>query len=99
MSDRRTAPARAASCPPEYSERSYSPSFPRLPCIQRPGWSDTVGREVDIRCANGHSDLDGGGVDVAELAEHPNTLFEFDERDHERQRAPRNLRRMVHDEA
>ena len=49
-------------------------------------------REVDIGCANGHSDLHRRGVDVAQLTEHPHPFLEFDERDDERQRAARHLR-------
>ena len=71
----------------------------RLPCVERPGRTRIPVGEVDIRCANRHSDLHGRRVDVAELAEHPHALFEFDERDDERQRAAGHLRRVVHDEA
>ena len=55
--------------------------------------------KVDIRCADRHSDLHVGGVDPAELAEHPHALVEFDQRDDERQRAAGHLRGVVHDEA
>ena len=58
-----------------------------------------VGREVDIRCANRHSDLHRRGVDVAQFTEHAHPFLEFDERDDERQRAARHLRRVVHHEA
>ena len=44
----------------------------------RPG---VVGREVEIDCANGHSDLHLRGIDIAQFTKHPHPFLELHERD------------------
>ena len=70
-----------------------------LPRVERPGRADVVGGEVDIRCLNRHSNLHGRRVDITKLTEHPHALFQFHQRDDERQGPARHLRRVMHHEA
>jgi hypothetical protein len=79
--------------------RAQGNSCVRLPCVERPGRTHVVGGEVDIGCANRHSDLHVRGVDVAQLAEHPHPSSSSTSAVTTQQRAPGHPQGMMHHEA